>query len=63
MSRISPLHKEYLPNHALYWGTFEEALKITFGEPNPVNTATYSLDNLRMQGHHRITKYNIEFNE
>jgi hypothetical protein len=52
-----------LPQFALQWDVFEETLKATFGEPDPVNSATQKLDNLRMLDHHHITKYNVDFNE
>jgi hypothetical protein len=57
------LDEHQLPQYALDWDTFEETLKTTFGEPDPVQTATYKLDSLRMQDYHHITKYNVEFNE
>ena len=57
------LPDEELPDHALYWGAFEEALKATFGEPDPVTSATTKLDNLHMKDHHHIARYNVEFNE
>ena len=57
------LPDDELPDHALYWGAFEEALKATFGEPDPVTSATTKLDNLLMKDHHHITRYNVEFNE
>jgi len=57
------LEDHQLPKYTLHWDAFEEALKTTFGEPDPVNSATHKLDNLCMQDHHHITKYNIEFNE
>jgi hypothetical protein len=37
-------------------------LKATFGEPDPVTSATTKLNNLIMKDHH-ITCYNVEFNE
>jgi len=57
------LEDDQLPDFALRWDAFEDALKTTFGEPDPVNSATHRLDNLRMLDHHHITKYNVEFNE
>jgi hypothetical protein len=57
------LDEEDLPDYALYWCDFEEALKATFGEPDPVTSATTKLDNLIMKDHHHITRYNVEFNE
>jgi len=57
------LDDDELPEYARDWDAFEEALKTTFGEPDPINTATHKLDNLRMQDHQHITKYNVEFNE
>ena len=54
---------EDLPDYALYWVAFEEALKATFGEPDPVTAATTKLDQLLMKDHHHITRYNVEFNE
>lgn len=52
-----------LPDYALIWDDFEEVLKTTFGEPDPVSSASYMLDNLLMKDSHHITKYNVEFNE
>ena len=52
-----------LPYFAYNWDAFEETLKNTFGEPDPVQTATHKLENLRMQDYHHITKYNVDFNE
>ena len=52
-----------LPDFALFWEDFEEALKTTFGEPDPVASASYKLDHLVMKEHHHITKYNVDFNE
>ena len=52
-----------LPRYATNWDAFEEALKTTFREPNPVTSATTKLDNLIMKDHHHITHYNVEFNE
>lgn len=52
-----------LPRFAYDWDVFEETLKNTFGEPDPVQTATHKLENLRMQDYHHITKYNVDFNE
>ncbi len=52
-----------LPVHAYVWQAFEEELKSTFGEPDPVTSATQKLDNLSMKDSHHITKYNVEFNE
>jgi Ty3 transposon capsid-like protein len=57
------LDDDDLPEYALDWDAFEDALKTTFGEPDPVASATYKLDNLTMKDHHHITKYNVEFNE
>lgn len=52
-----------LPDHARIWDAFEEALKATFGEPDPITSATTKLDNLTMKDHHHIARYNVEFNE
>ena len=52
-----------LPEYAFRWSAFKEALKTTFGEPDPISSASHKLDNLRMQDHHHITKYNVEFQE
>jgi hypothetical protein len=52
-----------LPDHALTWHRFEEELTATFGEPDPVASATAKLDNLSMKDSHHIAKYNVEFNE
>ena len=57
------LDEEELPDFALNWNDFEEALKTTFGEPDPISTASYKLDHLAMKDHYHITKYIIEFNE
>ena len=57
------LDEHKLPDFACDWHTFEETLKTTFGEPDPINTTTQKLDNLKMHNHHHITKYNVEFNE
>ena len=43
-----------LPNFAVYWPAFEEALKATFGKPDPVTVATTKLDNLLMKDYHHI---------
>ena len=34
---------------------FEEALKSTFGEPDPVASAIHKLDNLSIKDHHHLT--------
>ena len=52
-----------LPHYTTNWDAFEEALKSTFGEPDPITSATTKLDNLIMKDHHHITRYNVEFNE
>ena len=52
-----------LPDYAINWDDFEEALKTTFGEPDPVSSASYKLDQLVMKDTHHVTKYNVEFNE
>lgn len=52
-----------LPRYAYAWNAFENELKSTFGEPDPVASATLKLDNLTMKDTHHITKYNVEFNE
>ena len=52
-----------LPRYTTNWDAFEEALKSTFGEPDPIMSATMKLNNLIMKDHHHITHYNIEFNE
>jgi hypothetical protein len=57
------LNKHQLLQYALDWDTFEETLKTTFREPDPVQTATYKLNSFQMQDYHHITKYNIKFNE
>ena len=57
------LPDDELPDHAVYWPAFEEELKATFGEPDPVNTAVTKLDNLLMKDSHHIARYNVEFNE
>lgn len=57
------LDEDELPDFALNWDDFEEALKTTFGEPDPISTASYKLDNLAMKNHYHITKYIVEFNE
>jgi hypothetical protein len=57
------LDKDDLPDYTLYWGAFEEALKATFGKPDPVTLATINLNNLSMKDHHHIARYNVKFNE
>ena len=57
------LRDHELLHFAYNWEAFEETLKNTFGEPDPVQTATHKLENLRMQDYHHITKYNVDFNE
>ena len=57
------LDKLNLPDHALTWHQFKEEQMATFGEPDPVASATAKLDNLSMKDSHHITKYNVEFNE
>ena len=57
------LRERDLPDFALYWDDFEEALKTTFGEPDPVASASYKLDHLVMKENHHINKYNVNFNE
>ena len=52
-----------LPEYAFCWSAFKEALKTTFGKPDPISLASHKLDNLCMQDHHHITKYNVEFQE
>ena len=52
-----------LPECAVRWDAFEEVLQTTFGEQDPINPASHKLDNLRMQGHHHITRYNVVFQE
>ena len=57
------LADDELPDFALYWEDFEEALKTTFGKPDPVASASYKLDQLVMKDTHHVNKYNVEFNE
>ena len=57
------LPDDALPNYAIYWPAFKEALKATFGEPDPVAMATTKLNNLLIKDYHHIACYNIEFNE
>ena len=57
------LPDDALPDYAVYWPAFEEALKATFGKPDPVAAATTKLDNLLMKDYHHIARYNVEFNE
>jgi len=52
-----------LPLHVYVWNVFEEELKSTFGEPDPVASTMLKLDNLSMKDNHHIAKYNVEFNE
>jgi len=52
-----------LPDYATHWPAFVEALKATFGEPDPASAATTKLDNLTMKDHHHIGRYNVDFNE
>jgi len=60
---ILSLDKIDLPLHVYVWNAFEEELKSTFGEPDPIASATLKLDNLSMKDHHHIAQYNVEFNE
>ena len=57
------LDKEDLPDYALSWPRFEEALKLTFGKPDPVASTTMKLNNLIMKDHHHLNKYNVKFNK
>ena len=52
-----------LPLHAYVWTAFEYELKSTFGEPDPIASATLKLDNLTMKDSHHIARYNVDFNE
>ena len=52
-----------LPDFTLDWEVFEETLKTTFGEPNPVATTAHKLGNLTMRDGNHITRYNIDFNK
>jgi hypothetical protein len=52
-----------LPDYACHWDDFEEALRTTFGEPDPVASASYKRDHLSMKDTRHVTKYNIEFNK
>ena len=52
-----------LPLHAYVWTSFEYELKSTFGEPDPIASATLKLDNLTMKDSHHIARYNVDFNE
>ena len=57
------LPEDDLPDYPLFWDAFEDALKATFGEPDPVASAATKLDNLSMKDTHHVTRYNVEFNE
>ncbi len=57
------LEEDELPNFTVSWYNFEDALKATFSEPDPVASATTNLENLVMHDHHHLNKYNIDFNE
>lgn len=52
-----------LPDFARYCDEFEEVLTTTFGEPDPVASASYKLDSLIMKYNHHINKYNVDFQE
>ena len=52
-----------MPDYALNWDDFKEALKTTFGEPDPVSSASIKLENLKMKDSHHVTKYNVDFNK
>jgi len=54
------LKDHQLPDYALHWDAFKEALKTTFREPDPVNSATHKLDNLCMQDHHHCGKSGLQ---
>jgi hypothetical protein len=57
------LDKFNLPPIATHWDNFEEALKTTFGEPDPAAAASHKLDNLTIKDHHHLAKYNVDFNK
>ena len=57
------LHEDDLPDFAIFWDDFEEAMKTTFGEPDPISAASYKLDHLAMKDSHHVTKYNVDFNK
>jgi hypothetical protein len=57
------LDEDNLPVYTLNWYAFKEALKSTFGKPDPVASTTHKLDNLTMKDHQHITKYNVDFNK
>ena len=57
------LEDDKLPEYALVWDEFEDTLRTTFGEPDPVASAMNKLDNLSMKDTHHITQYNVDFNE
>src|SRR5882757_11539174 len=57
------LNEDELPDFALDWSVFQEALNTTFSEPGPATSATQKLNNLTMKDSHHLTCYNIEFNK
>ena len=48
------LADDNLPDYAINWDDFEEALKTTFSEPDPVSSASYKLDQLVMKDTHHV---------
>ena len=52
-----------LPEVATCWNEFQDALKATFGEPDPEASAAIKLENLVMRDHHHLHKYDVDFNE
>jgi hypothetical protein len=57
------LAEDDLPIYALIWDEFEEAMKTTFREPDPIASASYKLDHLAMKDSYHITKYNVDLSE
>jgi len=60
---ILALEDHKLPWYACEWEHFEDALNSTFGEPDPIASATHKLNNLVMKDYHHLNKYNVDFNE
>jgi len=58
---ILALKDHELPRYTCEWEHFEDALNSTFGEPDPIASATHKLDNLVMKDYHHLNKYNVDF--
>jgi len=60
---ILALKDHELPRYACKWEHFKDALNSTFGELDPITSATHKLDNLVMKDYHHLNKYNVDFNK